>query len=399
MPDAVDLTVFGGKERKVIVSDLLYFLYNKFNRDPRDNVISTCLKFAPYSELVIFDEKTKFFSAIGGKCIDRRTDKKSKDLEDILTAMSQRDATGDEMPMFVSSNMNNIPWASDGNATNSQILSSIHDLKNNLVTKEHLNDALSQLRNEFVSTSRGAESPLTPRHRRTLPTTPKSSSLSSDSTLVHPEPPSLQLVQLQTTIPELNQETNPKLPVASATPLATSSIRGQGREVSTNVGDDGYRQVVRGRKMSKSSVSKPPISHRSNSRQIVIGKKVMNGTVSLKGADLTVNRYVGNVDIGATTDQIRDFLIQEGVAVVELEENKTQHSRFKSFRLRIRKDDLSKIDDPNFWPEKVVIRPFFRPKSNGAVKGATFAGGRLSSTSNNNNNNIDGRDAMSSSQN
>jgi hypothetical protein len=80
-------------------------------------------------------------------------------LEDILAAMSQRDAIEDSMPKFVSENMSNIPWSTDGNATNAQILASIHDMKRDLVTKDTLNSAISQLRSEFVGHSHSIESP------------------------------------------------------------------------------------------------------------------------------------------------------------------------------------------------------------------------------------------------
>lgn len=109
---------------KVVNSDFLYFLFNKINREPHDKVIETCLTFAPYTETLIQDEKLKFYSAVGEKCKSRRADKdnpdakKTKDAEDILLMMTQRDAQGQFLPMFVSSNMNNIPWTSKGDASN-----------------------------------------------------------------------------------------------------------------------------------------------------------------------------------------------------------------------------------------------------------------------------------------
>lgn len=78
---------------------------------------------------------------------------------------------------------------------------------------------------------------------------------------------------------------------------------------------------------------------------------------------MTINRYLGNIDMDAKTDEIRTFIEGKGVKVIELEQNATKHQRFKSYRLRIRKADVSKTDDPEFWPTDVMVRQYFRPKT------------------------------------
>ena len=59
--------------------------------------------------------------------------------------------------------------------------------------------------------------------------------------------------------------------------------------------------------------------------------------------------------------------------MVELETLDTKHQRFKSFRLRIKRSDLERVEDSEFWPEGVLVSPFFRPRQNdlrSAVGGA-----------------------------
>ena len=70
--------------------------------------------------------------------------------------------------------------------------------------------------------------------------------------------------------------------------------------------------------------------------------------MSLKGADLTMNRYIARWDISVTSDDIKEYIASQEVTVVELEELTTKHSRFKSFRLRVKKSDLPKIEDAEF---------------------------------------------------
>ena len=94
----------------------------------------------------------------------------------------------------------------------------------------------------------------------------------------------------------------------------------------------------------------------------IIGKSVRDGLISVKGADLTINRYVGRWHNDSTANAVKEFISNQNVTVVELEELDTKHGRFKSFRLRVKKNDISLIEDENFWPEGVVLSPFFRGK-------------------------------------
>ena len=91
----------------------------------------------------------------------------------------------------------------------------------------------------------------------------------------------------------------------------------------------------------------------------MVGKSVSSGLLSWRGADLTTNVYIGNIDIDASVEEIRAGISNQDVKVVDLEELKRTHNRFKSLRLCIRKADRSKIAVPEFWPDGVVVRNFF----------------------------------------
>ena len=104
---------------------------------------------------------------------------------------------------------------------------------------------------------------------------------------------------------------------------------------------------------------------------IVVGKKVSDGLLSWKGADLTHEFYITKVDIGAAADVLRDWIESqgEGVRVVDLEEIPQHHKRFKSFKLVMRKKDAEKIREWA-WPEGVEVRRFFAKSNSGG--GARF---------------------------
>ena len=56
------------------------------------------------------------------------------------------------------------------------------------------------------------------------------------------------------------------------------------------------------------------------------------------------------------------------VNVVSLEQLHTQHNKFKSFKMCIRKKDMERVKSDNFEiPEGVVIRYFYQKKNNDGV--------------------------------
>ena len=61
-------------------------------------------------------------------------------------------------------------------------------------------------------------------------------------------------------------------------------------------------------------------------------------------------------------DPLRDFITIKDVTVVELDEIKTSHERFKSFRLCVKRSDPDKIEDAEFWPQGIVVCRYFRPR-------------------------------------
>ena len=101
----------------------------------------------------------------------------------------------------------------------------------------------------------------------------------------------------------------------------------------------------------------------SSRSKTIIGKSVKDGLISVKGADLTVNKYVGRFHNDVTLDGLRDYIVSQNVTVVELEQLDTKHGRFKSFRLRVKRAELDRIEDADFWPQGVIFSSFFRPKS------------------------------------
>ena len=75
---------------------------------------------------------------------------------------------------------------------------------------------------------------------------------------------------------------------------------------------------------------------------------------------MTVNKYVGRVHNDVSMEDLRKYISDSGVTVVELEALSTKHTRFQSFRLKL--SDLGQIEQAEYWPTGVVLSPFVRPR-------------------------------------
>ena len=78
------------EDDKIIVSDLLFYMQNKIQSIPHDEIVQNCDKFY-HDEEYVWLQKEIFFSAIDKiPRKSRQSDKKIKDLNDILAEMKAR---------------------------------------------------------------------------------------------------------------------------------------------------------------------------------------------------------------------------------------------------------------------------------------------------------------------
>ena len=71
--------LYVSEDQKILISDLLFFLQNKLQSIPNDDIVKLCNNF--YNDDYVWQEKERFYLAIGMKPIKSRSlDKKTKDL-------------------------------------------------------------------------------------------------------------------------------------------------------------------------------------------------------------------------------------------------------------------------------------------------------------------------------
>ena len=135
--------------KKIIISDLLFYLQNKVHQIANDDIVKICANI--YDEAYVWEEKTKFFEAIGQRPIKSRSnDKKVKDLNDLLAEIRSRDDNDEFQPTCVAIELSNLPQSLDGSVPNAQILGTLHRMRKECVTKDSLERSLASFRAEVI---------------------------------------------------------------------------------------------------------------------------------------------------------------------------------------------------------------------------------------------------------
>lgn len=351
---------------EIVINELLFYIKNKLHSTPKDAVVDACVKF--YSS----DEILKGVEVLENSLNIRMTKRAvtTKSVTDIYDKLFSADSASNVIPNFVAADLSRVPRAredSDSLATTEQLLASIHDLKNRVIRLEssHLS------RDFFVESMKGAGDASSP--PCDPPPPPLAPTWSSTTSALTPSAPSFSQVTQSPPSPipakdNASSAASQSVPHPASsrpsTPLASLPVP----EATVGDGERWEKQQQNRRPRRNTANSSAHTGQkRGGNGPIVIGKKVNEGVVSWKGADLTVARYVGHVALGTTPDDISLSLQNKGVEVVELLPLTTKHSRFLSFKLVVKKSQLAIIEDENFWPEGVSIGRFWSPKASSTL--------------------------------
>ena len=251
----------------------------------------------------------------------RGDDKSMKTAQDIVEAFVSCDNNGITLPTFAATDYSRIPITSDGAVTMEQVLNVVN----------MMNVRLGAVENSLSGKTS------TPDLRIEVAATPSSPAESTPTETVAGFPVAQQRQQPQHQQQPRHQQQQPRQPQ-------------QNRRASFSA--------------SSTHLSRPPRERsRSKTRHTFIGKKVSNGELSWGGVELLTHRYIGNVRHDVTAAMIAEDLRRRDVEVVSLVENDVKkHSRYKSFKLSVKRCDSGKIDVEDFWPSNVVVRRWHNPR-------------------------------------
>lgn len=376
-----------GESTPVIINEVLYYVQNRINNSPDEIITTACINF--YTPEEIDSAKRELFQLLEninfeGKRLPGRVAKRDpkKAMEDILSTFKACDAAKETLPIFVSQNLHRVPNDDEGNQSIKCVMAALGDLQHqikkmsdNFVSKSDLAVALQcKSVGESQPPDRSAlpsffenllNSP-TPRRSRPLSTATTNRNLlmnsSASATAAASSAPKESASTSTSSGPTSTDLSAPT--VLSAAPTAAAVAAASAMAAAPTVAtikDGGHRRSAVNSASGKRNGSQPP-ANRKKRADVVIGKSVSSGAVSFKGADLTIHRFIGNVHPDVDVETMKTDLTSMGISVIELQQNVSKFSRFKSFHLMAKRSDAEKIDNPDTWPENIIIRRFFLPR-------------------------------------
>ena len=90
----------------------------------------------------------------------------------------------------------------------------------------------------------------------------------------------------------------------------------------------------------------------------------MSANRNNKSAPKLVYIYVGNVDNDVTVEAMIDYVKQDiGISIEKCESLKSRNPNNKSFKLSLSVNERSKLLAPEVWPEGIICRKFYSPRT------------------------------------
>ena len=350
---------------KLEVNELLFFITNKIHVTTKDATVDNCAKF--YSAEEIYAAISALETSSDIRISKRNKGDKTKLLADIYDKLFTLDASTTKLPVFVAADLSRVPQDredSDSLVSTEQLLASIQSLKQNMLSIQSQMVTKEQLRLSLDShsslSSESANSPLIP------PLTPTAPPISQETSTTTSGDSSAPSWAAASEAAAASTAAAAPSTAAAASSAAVNTLRAL---------DADQRSEIVNRQKGKMSRSqdarpkhpRPPTksdseSRRSKNNPVVIGKKVSDGEMSWRGADLTVSRYIGRVALGTSTDNVKSLLVDSGVDVVSLEPLSLKHNRFLSYKLVIKKSQLPLMENPDIWPIGVLVGRWWNAK-------------------------------------
>ena len=102
------------------------------------------------------------------------------------------------------------------------------------------------------------------------------------------------------------------------------------------------------------------LNRTQTARQPVYGS---SDTVSgLRAGKRSRDLFIFNLNAETSDDELKSFLLDNGIDAQEVECQSKENSFNTSYRLKVDSTDAEKLLKPEFWPANVGIRPYFRKR-------------------------------------
>jgi len=307
-----------GSDTQLVINELLMYVFHHMKRYPADSIKTVLLDF--YSAEAITEAKRKLWECYSSSLpsFERRTNKglknaTEKEVDDIIKSVKLLDAifADKTVPvMFVAINLDQVPDVKPGEVESISLLERVKRLEHQMTT---ICSAPTQTFADVVSSNRKATADR-----------PTARATNAD---------------------ERNVSTPPALTVALPPVNCNATME-------PTCDNEGFELPTYQRKVLRRQQNPKP--------KVVYGTKQ---STQLRAGPRRHELFVFRVHKDIVDEDIKEFMCNEGVKVHELEIVSSPDAWTKSYRLAVEAMNLEAILQPDFWPDGIGCRRYWRKKT------------------------------------
>ncbi len=318
-----------------IINEVLYFVNSHFGSVPNDSIATVIASFYGENDLVnaklnIFDACVKFITdgSVPRNIARKGDNKKRSDADDILKYFMFLDEHKITNILFLSRDCRKVPLINPSQVDLCFLLETIDDLKRKV-------DSLSGLKKQVEDLGE-AMSNLTKK------------------------PPTASIASATPSVGSNSTKNNMTYASRVALPYASSIGMRNDDNLRVNLQPLQTKSLMASKSQQEKSRPKPVVGSKSSGAGI---GSVFRASQQPKEFHL----YIGNLDVNASEEGIREFLLDNNIAIHLLsceivKSSRTSNLRAVAAHAVIDRRDKDLAFEADSWPEGVVIRPWRQPR-------------------------------------
>lgn len=350
------------KNNPVIINEVLTYISNKMDLLAKDTLVLICSDF--YTNEVIESAKALAFKSCNSKKrLQRRQGDpkltKKKNIEDIYDVIANCDIN--KLPIFVARDLQNIPPVDLTHIDVSTLTSDIRDLKksnqqaSNCDISSDLLNIKNELRMETKQEIEEMKDQLASIHALLKQTAPKSSCMTQDnnhsSTVIIDGNDEGVIEERHENSPETSWSEVVRRKNRPPSPKQVRSVTFMDNR------EENYTSAIG----SRSNQLQGTVTNRRPSLLLGTGRSSNIAAVKKRTWSLFISRANTETTSDDIVYHVRSIMPR---ANVECNQLQTRYNTYKSFKLNVVCENIETLMDPNSWPEGILVRKFFTPRSN-----------------------------------
>lgn len=353
------------EDKNIIISELLtYTWFYLQGKSTADSVCKTVCDFYCNEEIV--EAKKQVWEMFGEKCeIGKYTMRRNSqatgqsanelNVRDIIRALFKID-DAQISPVFVAKNLDRVPkWEPEEMSDKITLLEIVRKLEHKVVSLE---GNLSECKIDIlVNKDEICDLKTKCKSREKSETRSYASKLKAEPLRVHNRPTQ-----------QYEMSRSNEAPVQAATQIGMPDETQSGTWFNQNRGRQpfvGSSQTLNVNK-ERTDVKQQGWTEVKRKKAKVVRGKVKSDII--KGAPLPKrDLFVARIDPNTDDDQLKQFIGEKGLKVLKLERLSHDEAKYKSYKLTIPVDEMSKVFSEDMWPEGCEVRKFFQKRNQDTI--------------------------------